>query len=403
MAFRIHASVVRGTIDNRSKGTIRGEIWLAGRAEPMILELKGNAHRDLAGCLLTFNNPGIHVGHPHVGSLVSLQRGVVGDMTAARKARVFDIPFDEAYSMLKRKEKPPEHIANALYLEWFSEINGRIVIESSDYDLTISAPEWQLTPEEDAERARDAAQAMRDFFGKLTGAIEQHKRGRKDPDEESWDEHDYERLFRESDARTEKYSELLEKYGDSDEAEAKIAHEMGWDREQTEEEAATGEQWVEEMNRACEDALKEPEPEPEPHREGIDWIRTDSGDLRHPLQHRCFEDAMNLWQKLKALGFQEHPDEDLNDLVSEFQTASVKLGGALTGIARGYGPEDPAFTVAYLKRALDHIHKAQSALEAIAPKNLLPDDVVADTRQRLFETREGVLRLMDCFRDQKSD
>ena len=55
--------------------------------------------------------------------------------------------------MCKRKEKPPEHMANCLYLEWFSEANGRVVIESADYELTISAPEWRLTPEENEERA----------------------------------------------------------------------------------------------------------------------------------------------------------------------------------------------------------------------------------------------------------
>ncbi len=48
--------------------------------------------------------------------------------------------------------------------------------------------------------------------------------------------------MKECDARTDKYMELLDKYGDSDEAEEKIAKEMGWLRELTEEEAgAAGE------------------------------------------------------------------------------------------------------------------------------------------------------------------
>ena len=56
MAFRIHDSVVRGEIDNRTKGIISGKIWVEGRDQPIILNLKGNAHPDLAGCLLTFTN-----------------------------------------------------------------------------------------------------------------------------------------------------------------------------------------------------------------------------------------------------------------------------------------------------------------------------------------------------------
>jgi hypothetical protein len=74
-------------------------------------------------------------------------------------------------------------MANSLYLEWFSEANGRVVIESADYELNISAPEWRMTPEQNAERAKQAAAGMADFIGKLTGAIEQHQRGQKDPEE----------------------------------------------------------------------------------------------------------------------------------------------------------------------------------------------------------------------------
>ena len=79
-----------------------------------------------------------------------------------------------------------------------------------------------MTPEQNAARAEQAAGGMADFMGKLTEAVEQHQRGQKDP-EEPWDELDYEKFMKECDARTEKHMELLDKYGDSPEAEAKIA------------------------------------------------------------------------------------------------------------------------------------------------------------------------------------
>src|SRR3989449_4012499 len=236
MAWRIHDSVQRGEIDNRERGIVRGKIWLHGLAKPVALELKGNACTDLAGCRLTFENPGETVSMRTDALFNPLQRGTIGDLTASRKVRVFDIPIKEAYERLKQKQPVPEHMANSLYLEWFSEANGRVVIESADYELTMSAPEWRMTPEEDAERAHQAAAGMDDFMGKLTEAIEQQQRGQKDP-EEVWDEHNYEKFLKESDARTDKYMELLDKYGVSDEAEAKIAKEMGWERELTEEEA----------------------------------------------------------------------------------------------------------------------------------------------------------------------
>jgi len=400
MAFRIHDSVVRGEIDNRVKGSVRGKIWLEGRSEPVTLELKGNAWPDLGGCLLTFTNPRTRVAHQHLDSLHPLQRGTIGDLTASRKVRVFDIPMPEAYLMCKRGEKPPEHMANCLYLEWFSEANGRVVIESADYELNISAPEWRLTAEEDAERARQAAAGMDNFMRKLTETIEQHQRGQKDPEAE-WDEHDYEKFMKECDARTDKYMELLEKYGDCPEAEEKIAKEMGWLRELTPEEAEAENRRIEEMNRACEEALNEPPPEPDSHREGIDWTRTGKGDLRHPLQHRCFESAAKVWHECDELGLAESPDEDLQQFVFEFQTTGVKLGGALQNLARGRGYRDDAFTVAYLKRTLDHLHKAQAGLEAVVPKKLLPEKMIVEARKELFEIREGILRLMDEFRGRK--
>jgi hypothetical protein len=117
MAFRIHDSVVRGEVDNRTKGIVRGKIWLEGRNDPIVLELQGNAHPDLGGCLLTFKNSGKRFPHPHLEALATVQRGAAGDMTASRKARVFDIPVEEAYLMSKQKQNPPEHLANSLYLE----------------------------------------------------------------------------------------------------------------------------------------------------------------------------------------------------------------------------------------------------------------------------------------------
>ena len=395
MAFRLHDSVARGEIDNREKGTVRGRIWLHGRAEPVTLELKGNAHPDLAGCLLRFTNPLQATPHPHLELLHPAQHGTIGDLTASRKVRVFDVPLEEALAMIRRKEKPPEHMANSLYLEWFSEANGRVVIESADYELEISAPEWRLSPEEEQERASQAAAGFAGFMQKLSEAIEKQQRGQKDS-EEDWNEHDYDRFMKECDARTDKYMELLEKYGDSDEAEAKIAKEMGWDREPEEGNAA----WdVDEINRACEEALNEPEPEPDPLTEGKDWIRNADGDLAHPLQHRCFESAMKFWHACEELGLDKCEDDSLSQFLFEFQTTGAKLAGALGGIARGDGPRDGAFTVAYLKRALDHLHKSQAGLEAVAPKKLLPEKLVAEARKELLEIRQGILDLMDEFRE----
>lgn len=55
----------------------------------------------------------------------------------------------------------------------------------------------------------------------------------------------------------------------------------------------------------------------------------------------------------------------------------------------------------HFKSALDHLHKSQASLEAVAPKKLLPEKTIAEARKELFAVREGMLRLMDEFRRRK--
>lgn len=397
MAFRIHDSVIRGEIDNREKGIVRGRIWVHGRSEPVQLELKGNAHADIAGCLLQFANPLATTPHPSLDSLHPQQRGTIGDLTASRRVRVFDLPFEEAYAMIKRGERPPEHTANSIYLEWFSEANGRVVIESADYSVDISAPLWRLTPAEDAERAKEAAGGMAGFTHKLTEAVEAQRHPHPD-NVEDWDEFDYEKSLRESDAITDKYLELLQKYGDTPEAEALIAEEMGWDRDEDDQGESEG--WdVDEINRICAEAEANP-PQPNPLTQGVDWLRTQEGEIKHPLSHRAQSSVAGLLRRLDEMELSEAEDEDLANFAGEFQVTAAKLAGALDGLCHDRRVLSGGFVVACLKRALDHLHKAQASLEAVAAKRLLPEEMAGWNRKELFEIREEILRLMQEFRRQ---
>src|SRR4029079_18359763 len=100
-----------------------------------------------------------------------------------------DIPIEEAQVLIRRGEKPAEHMVNSLYLEWFCDSNERVVIESAAFDLQLSAPEWRMTPDEETQRVTAARGAWRDFVAQLDSAIQQHRRRIHDP-EGNWDEHD---------------------------------------------------------------------------------------------------------------------------------------------------------------------------------------------------------------------
>ena len=402
MAWRIHDSVQRGEIDNRERGIVRGKVWLEGIDSPLALELSGNAAPDLAGCLLTFENPGKTLPMPKDAHFRGVQSGTIGDLTASRKVRVFDMPITEAYMRKKQGLNVPDHMANCLYLEWFSQANGRVVIESTDYRLTVSAPIWRLTADEENKRRADAEAGFSGFMQKLTESLETAKH--EPPEDKDWDEFDYEKLMRESDARADKYSELLDKYIDHPDRDHIIAKEMGWTWL---EEALEAEALEEEAEKGTENTDESLDPdvggdgpplEPDPASEGVDWVREDGGDISHPLSLRAFNSSIELWSQCRQLGLEHSEDEDVGALLGEFQITGAKLAGALDGLAYGRDTKDGAFVVACLKRALSHVHATHSALEKVAPKNLLPAELIASTRNELFQIREEILRLMDEFR-----
>lgn len=407
MALRIHDNVVRGEIDNRERGIVRGKIWLHGVEGPVTLDLKGNACADVAGCLLTFENrkETYLLGETR---FARLQRGTVGDLTASRKVRVLDVPTEEACPHKKKKVPVPEPMANCVYLEWFSELNGRVVIESTDYDVKISPPCWKLSLEEEEKRQKEAAEGFSGFIQKLDEALEAQKH--EPPEGKEWDEFDYEKLLRESDARTDKYGELLDKYMDHPDRERIIAKEMGWTRLEEALEAQQDDSDDEQSEEDKSDAASEqgsefpdevPEIEPDPATEGVDWVRDPHGGTSHPLAMRAHAASIAFWRKCDELGFANTEDEDLCNLISEYQITSAKLAGALNGLAYGRDLTEGAFIVACLKRALGHLHAAQAGLEKVAPKRLLPEETVASVRTELFGIREEILKLMGEFRGGK--
>jgi hypothetical protein len=402
MAWRLHEHVLRGKIDNRVRGRVTGEIWLAGIDQPLVLELTGDCAPDLAGCELSFENPDpipMTTKPP-----APQQRGPTGDITAARKVRVFDFPIDEAIAMSGRGETPPEHMANAIYLEWFSERSGRMVIESADYRLQISEPAWRYTKEEIAERECRIAEEETPFAIAIT----------QDGETREWDEVRYEQFLRESDALTERYGRLLEKYADHPDSERIIAREMGWawleealarqDEEKESKEEKEAEDWEakinEEKKNEFEDDIEDYElPPPNPMREGIDWVRDERGHILHPIEKRAHDALHALLDELKEAGhFPEGEGKQLADFVSGVMTLSAKLAGALGGISRGDDFLEPGMVIAWLKRILEILNKTIAAAEATRGKSPLSADRFAYYRSELFAIREDVLELIKQLR-----
>lgn len=291
--------------------------------------------------------------------------------------------------MIKAGGKPPEHMANSLYLEWYSKLNGRVVIESADYRLEISEPAWRFTADELAERARRASETS-------DGLDEGFGEG------ENWDEFRAEQFLRESDATGDRYRRLLEKYGDHPESERLIAREMGWT-------------WIEEALDAEEAAAKEgardgeeaddgeefdeeafAEPDPDPAREGIDWVRDDDGGFIHPVGRHARECFYALQKEAEALGVMEG-DEVADEFVSQVMIVSVKLRAHLHFLVRG-DLHDPALLIAWLKRDLEIHNQALAAAATLDGHAVFPRDRLDHYRAELFTIRETVLEILTRLR-----
>jgi hypothetical protein len=393
MAWRIHERVSKGEIDNRRRDHVRGQIWLVGRDKPIRLDLSGNCLRDLAGCFVKFENPQAKPAADEDVALADRQSGLAGEITASRRVRVFDVPLEEALRITREGKAPPEHMGNCFYLEWFGDTNGRVVIEGTDYEIDTSTPEWTLSAEGEQGQIAASHQAIRDWLDRLD-ASHYREPAKFDPDDEKpLDEFGYEKLMRESDARTDKYIELLKKYEGHPDQEKIVAREMGWT-------------WLEEALEADErgalpprEEIEVPPLEPNPITEGVDWARDKDGRIHHPLTKRAFESAMAMWHFCDESGLLgENGDADLRQMIFQFQTAGAKTAGALNGLAYDEDLRDGGFIVAALKRALNYLHQSVSAAEKVAGKNLLDSKRLESFRADLFEVREEILRLMKRFR-----
>ena len=377
MAWRIEENVIHGEIDNRTSGRVQGKVWLAGRNDPLVLELTGNCHKDLAGCRLTFTNP-----TPKADGGITLaanQRGAVGDMTAARKVRVIE-DFD--YLAMKRGKKFPEHLANCLYLEWFSEANGRVVIESATYQISVSEPVWRLAPDEEIRQHEANADAMRSFMERAAGALDPREEAAYDGTPK--DEFEWELFLRASDRRTTKLGELLEKYHDHPDRDRVIAREMGWTA-------------IEEMLDAEAEfnAEEEPDNPGDAEFEESEPLEMDEDPIRHPLVARLINQSATL---MELAG--DKRDDDLEEMVRGFIAVGPKIAGAL-GIVRpgrNLGNEFNGLVVAKLKRAIGELSRAINAASRLKESEAELPFSIDEWVTEMLGTRQEILTLMNEFR-----
>lgn len=380
-------SVVRGEIDNTTHKRITGKIWLKNRAEPLELDLRGDCMRDIAGCRLSFMN-----ANPETGDdvdLACLQTGVTGEMTASRKIKYYVESSDSARC---------DRTGNCLYLEWFSDVNGRVLVEGPDFQVEVLESSWYMSRDDEKEQIQVVAGNMARWEDEM------REYGSEDVERRKLNEFEWEKNLRESDALTDRFSKVLEKYLDHPDCDKLIAREMGWTwLLETEEERRAGNKFItEEIDEEMMDDFEDDDfdLDPNPVTEGVDWIKGSNGRITHPLTNRSFSVAMELWSYCKKSGnLSNRADQDLRDMIFQMQTLTAKLAGALDGIAYDMDT-DGGFVVACLKRALPYINGALLCGDNVARKEIVKEERLKYFRGKMLAIREEIIRLMSRYRKQ---
>lgn len=417
MAWRIDEQLVRGEIDNRERGRVKGRLWFVGMAEPVRLDLQGNAWRDVAGHLIRFTNPRPKAGPPDVlKGFAPVQRGVVGDITASRKVKVPDCSMEEVMRLIGEGKRFPWHWGNSLYLEWHSERNGRVVIESATFAIEIDPDaSWRMSKAEEARQQEENGRALTTFVERAAVALEAEQAG-KDTDDESEDEPTT-RAEETADAEQARMDLLLdrvqarmsraEEAGEKpdfekvlDEERARLRRERGEPEPEpaTPEEEAERAAWIEEMNAAAEEALQEMEEEKWKNGEEGDGFRDERW---HPLVERCNALTHRLLDQTKArgwLGDEEGREHPLREVVDGVMIAGGKLAGALGTVQDAEDwPPDPlcaGSTLTRLKKARGHLRDALAGLDAADEQDLADVDWRREVREETMELLAEVQRLI---------
>ncbi len=390
MAWRIDEAVTHGEIDNTVEGHTSGRIWLIGRTEPLELALDGDCWRDLAGTRLRFKNPK-PVAQDTVHELETAQSGIVGDITASRKNKVATVSDEELQQLYADDAAIPFEWRNTLYLEWFSESNGRVLIESASYVMEISPQEWEM--DEDAEDAQKLANmnSMRDFMAQVIRRSEPTPRDSEDPAQ--LDEYQWEERLKESDRLSDAYQEVLEKYMEDADSEQKEAFVMGWDSlldalADRDEGGTSGEDYDPNLDPLIifdDDEDIEDE----------DYLETEASDYEsgsnHPLQARAQELALLAMDLVPS---DQGPGTPAYNLVSNLLQVSGKLAGALNDHGGDYDPET-GYVLAVLKRCLNWLNEAVAACQQLAELEQDPAQQAKLVRMRssIFEIRDSITEM----------
>jgi hypothetical protein len=402
MTIRIDESVICGELDNRNPGVLTGRLWLLGQREPMELELEGNPLRDLAGHLIRFSC--VQPPSEHVPLLHGQQHGCLGVLTATLKRLVPDCSDQELADHIRVGTDYEWRRETLFQLEWFSREDGQVVLESTNFTLTLDGEAaWRMSPaQEDTQLQRNldirreyAEQNLQDDL--RLPELREEDRDLSEVERAADIENDRMELLNDRiQARMEEMEDIDEVKYDRIYEEEREKLRIKWGEPEPEPltpaEQEKRDQWIEELNQAADEALEELEEE--------GWEEAED----HPLVEQCTGLALKVSQDLHKSGWEPDgyvPESPLNEISGGLQIASAKLAGALLPMDEEWPPrlEAAGHVLVRLKKARDCLRDALSGLDAADEENLGVSAWRKAVRQETLDLLDQVLEFIDEVRN----
>jgi hypothetical protein len=151
MAWRPYENLIEGELDNSVLGKVTGYIKFAGMKKTVKFDLKGDFHRDIRGTKIKLTGegenrevPGHEEGENYMKSFSPTQTGDVGDITAG-------LPTGK-----NENGEPTYEYSSYPYIEWYSDENGRCVLELDPEQVEIIGTPIPICESEPVDRKKQA-------------------------------------------------------------------------------------------------------------------------------------------------------------------------------------------------------------------------------------------------------
>ena len=194
---------------------------------------------------------------------------------------------------------------------------------------------------------------------------------------EIWDEHRWEEFFRESDKRTDKYLQLLDKYKDHPDRDNIIAEQMGWTHLLDDEDAGR-EEWENEF-------VIDDFEEGEAWKQLTGYEPTEFDSFEHlPLYQKAHEFTVDSI-KMVNVRFADQEDESVRTFAQNVTIPAAKIAG---GFAFGFEPDSIGGNIANCKRGLSAANRMLDALYQMGEKELMDRELYLKYYERAKEIRD---------------